>query len=392
MRILSTITLASLLLSSCSKKEPASEDSNKNAQGARNVETTLIARANMTSTLSLVGSIEANESADIRTELAGNLIEVFFDEGKPVAKGQKLAKIDDREIIAQLKETEAQLPLATQTRDRYQRLIKTKSIPQADLDQAESELATLQATADRLRVRLSKTTITAPFTGTAGARNVSPGDFIDPTKSITNVVDVSKLKINFYVPERYYSQLKLGGKINLRLGINGELSTVTGTIYFISSVIDPATRSAQVKAWIDTPPTSLIPGMFTNVDLILETRENTLTVPEQALLASAKGDALIVLGPATDGAHPITIVPVKTGLRELGRVEISPIIPDSIKEGSQIVAAGVGGLPLFPGTTVKPLPMRPDPVKTGDKLQTGTYKEILNPPSKDNKPSATENR
>lgn len=385
MRFLPTIALAATLLTSCSEKDKLDDKQPANGRAPLNVETTLIARSTMTNTLSLVGSIEANESADIRTELAGNLIEIFFEEGKHVEAGQKLAKIDDREILAQLKETEAQLPLAKQNLDRAQRLITSKSIPQADLDQAESQLATLEAKANSLRVRLAKTTVTAPFAGTTGARNISPGDYVDPSKSITTVVDASKLKINFLVPERYYGQLKTGGKINIRIGANGETSTITGTIYFVSSVIDTATRSAQVKAWIENPPKSLTPGMFTNVDLILEVRENTLTVPEQALLASAKGDSIIVLGPATNGVHPINIVPARIGLRELGKVEVAPITPDGFKDGDQIVASGVGGLPLFPGASVKPVPMRPEPIKTGDKLQSGTYKEILNPPTKASK-------
>lgn len=373
-----TLALASsIVLTSCSDKgkNPAGE-ANQNAP--RKVETTTVKRSDMRSILSLVGSIEANEVADIRAEVSGNLESINFKEGDTVKAGQLLAKVDDREIVAQLHETEAQLKLAKQTRDRYQRLIATKSIPQADLDEAESQLATLEATAQRLRVRLSKTSITAPFDGTVGARNVSPGDYIDPSKSITTVVDTSKLKISFKVPERYYGQIKVGGDIDIRTATTNGGDT-KGSIYFVSSIVERETRSAQVKAWIENPPKSLYPGMFTNVDLILEVREKVLTVPEQSLLASARGDSVIVLGPEEGGSHPINIVPVKTGLREIGTVEIEPVQPGSIKEGTEIVAAGVGGLPLFPGMRVIPVPMRPDPIRTGSKLQTGSYEEILNP-------------
>ncbi|GAA5496590.1 multidrug resistance protein MdtA [Rubritalea halochordaticola] len=381
---ISTLALASaIVLTSCSDKEkdPAAEAM---PNAPRKVETTTVSRTDMRSILSLVGSIEANEIADIRAEISGNLESINFKEGDQVKAGQVLAKVDDREIVAQLEETEAQLKLAKQTRDRYQRLIATKSIPQADLDEAESQLSTLQATVQRLRVRLSKTSIKAPFDGTVGARNVSPGDYIDPSKSITTVVDTSKLKISFQVPERYYGQLRVGGDIDIRTSTtNG--SKTKGSVYFISSVVERATRSAQVKAWIENPPKTLYPGMFTNVDLILEVREKTLTVPEQALLASARGDSVIVLGPSEGGSNPISIVPVKTGLREIGTVEIEPVKPGSIKEGTEIVAAGVGGLPLFPGMRVIPVPMRPDPIRTGSTLQTGSYDEILNPDKKGKK-------
>ncbi|MFC5050306.1 efflux RND transporter periplasmic adaptor subunit [Rubritalea spongiae] len=379
---ISFLLLASSLFSvSCSEKK---EEAASAPQGMppRNVEATKVARSTMTNILSLVGSVEANETADIRAEISGNLESIHFKEGQKVKAGQLLAKIDDREIAAQLTETEAQLKLAKQTRDRYLRLIENRAIPQADLDQAESSLSTLNATAKRLRVRLSKTVIIAPFDGTVGARNVSPGDYIDQSKSITNVIDTSKLKINFQVPERYYAQLEQGGRIDIRSSTtNG--SKTSGSIYFISTVIDQATRSTQVKAWIENPPKSLFPGMFTNVDLILEVRENVLVVPEQALLASPQGDALVVIGEGQDGAHPVTITPVRTGLRNIGIVEVAPLQPDSIKEGTQIVAAGVGALPLFPGAQVIPLPMRPDPIRTGSTLQTGSYEEILNPPSRD---------
>jgi len=362
------------MLASCGKKEQSA------AQGGmppRNVETTTVGRATMQDVLSLVGSVEANESAEISAEIGGIVESISFEEGQAVKAGDVLATIDQREFKALLAETQSRLELAKITRDRLTRLIESNSVPQAEVDQALSEVSVLEAALDLLRVRLSKTEIRAPFDGVVGARAVSPGDYVDPSKTLTTVVDTSKLKIDFLVPERYYRMLKPGGKIAVRSATsNGK--ALSGTVYFVSSVIDRDTRAAQVKAWIEGDTAGLYPGMFTNVDLILEVRENVLTVPEQALLADPRGDSLIVLGPAGEnGAHPITISPVRAGLRELGVVEITPIQPDVVDEGTQIVAAGVGGIPLFPGMSVMPVPMRPAPAKTGSNLQTGSYEEIL---------------
>ncbi len=379
---LSTISLVviSALLASCSKKE----DDAGAAQGGmppRNVETSTVTRSTMQDVLSLVGTVEANESAEIRAETSGVIDSISFKEGQTVKTGDVLATIDQRELKAQLAETESRLQLATVTRDRLNRLIESNSVPQAELDQALSEVTGLEASLELIRVRLSKTEIRAPFDGTVGSRSVSPGDYVDPTQALTTVVDTSKLKIDFLVPERYYRMLKPGGKIAVRSATTANGKTLEGTIYFVASVIDRDTRAAQVKAWIEGETSALYPGMFTNVDLILEVRENVLTVPEQALLADPRGDSLIVLGPAGEnGAHPITISPVRAGLRELGVVEITPIQPDVVKEGTQFVAAGVGGIPLFPGMSVMPVPMRPAPTKTGSNLQTGSYDEILKNP------------
>lgn len=372
-----SLVVLSAVLACCGNKE----DESAAAQGGmppRNVETTTVTRSTMQDVLSLVGSVEANESAEIRAEIGGVIESISFEEGQTVKAGDVLATIDQRELQAQLAETESRLQLAKVTRDRLNRLIKSNSVPQAEVDQALSEVSGLEASLDLIRVRLSKTEIRAPFDGIVGSRSVSPGDYVDPTQALTTVVDTSKLKIDFLVPERYYRMLKPGGKIAIRSATTSNGTTLDGTIYFVSSVIDRDTRAAQVKAWIEGETSGLYPGMFTNVDLILEVRENVMTVPEQALLADPRGDSLIVLGTAGEnGAHPITISPVRTGLRELGVVEIAPIQPDLVKEGTQIVAAGVGGIPLFPGMSVMPVPMRPAPSKTGSNLQTGSYDEIL---------------
>ena len=336
--------------SSCGKKPQVAQGGNP-MDIPQTVEVMPISVMPMRETTGLVGTIAANESAELRTEYAGTVEEVCFEEGSVVKKGQVLVRLDTREIQAQLEESRANLALATRTLERNTRLFKDQAVSEQEVDTAVAVHARLKALTDRLEVQLAKSSITAPFDGVAGARSISVGDYVSPQVAITTVDDLLRLKVEMQVPERYLPLLQPGSSFQLRVATSKD--EVSGEVYFVSPRIDEQTRSAMIKGLIVKPPAFLKPGMFANVTLILREVKDAMVVPETAVLSTPKGTVLIK--PAgKEGEMVATFVPVRLGIRIPGFVQVLPVGPP-IAPGDRIVSSGVGGLILFPGRKVKPV-------------------------------------
>ncbi len=355
-----TALLALLLMSGCGQKKTETAAAAGRGGGGQKqpVEVVVIERRDLADMLTLVGSLAANEAADLRPEIAGQVRTVMFEEGEHVAKGQVLVKIDDAELRAQVAQAESAFRLAELNLQRSENLGGNNTISQAEVDRTRSEHSSAQAALSLLRVRLDKTEIKAPFDGVVGARAVSPGDYVTAQTVITTLNDLSRLKVDFQVPERFAAKVKPGTVFSLRSpGLPAD-RTAAGEVYFASAVIDRATRSTQVKGYVTDPPATLKPGMFTNVDLTLEVRRNVLTVPEGAILTTAGGASVIAV--KTDRGDAVAeFVAVRLGLRSRGLVEVVPL-KGEFAERQIVVASGVGGLNIFPGTRLEPRPLKPE--------------------------------
>ena len=308
-------------------------------------------------TVNLVGTIAANESASLRPEVPGTVVEIPFQEGAEVKKGDILVRLDTRELEAQLAETRASFELAERTLERVRTLSDENAVSRLELDTATAEHARLRSASELLEVRIDKSALTAPFDGFAGARVHSVGDFLTSESVVTTVDDLSRLKVEMEVPERYLPLLQPGATFRISTATANSDKEVTGEVYFVAPRIDATTRSTEVKGYVLDPPLFLKPGMFANITLILNTVEDALVVPETAILSTARGTVVIVPETNDDGETVAGFVPVKTGIRQPGIVQVTPVGPP-LKAGQLVVSSGVGGLILFPGAKIEPV----DPV------------------------------
>ena len=352
-----------LFLAACRKPAGGAAAAPNPMDRVQPVEVMPVTTMTLRETTGLVGSIAANESAELRPEIPGTIESIHFDEGSQVKKGDLLAKLDTRELEAQLAEARASFVLAEQNLERNKLLLEDDAVSRLEVDAAISEHSRLKAAIDLLEVKLAKSSITAPFDGVTGARALSVGDYVSSQSVITTVDDLSRLKVEMEVPERYLPHLKPGGTFTLRAATSAPGEEVTGEVYFVSPRIDESTRSTLVKGYVNQPPPFLKPGMFANITLVLQTVPDALVVPETAILSTPRGTVLI-MPVEKDGATTASFVPVRTGIRVPGFVQISPVGPP-VKAGDQIVSSGVGGLILFPGMKLKPVepvvkPQAPD--------------------------------
>jgi membrane fusion protein (multidrug efflux system) len=346
-----------VLVAGCGR--PGAAGGPSGVQQKQPVEVVTVSRRDLVERLALVGSLAANESAQIRAELSGQVRAVMFHEGERVAKGQVLLKIDDAELLAQTAQSEARFRLAELNLKRSENLTEARSLSQAEADRVRSEFAAAEADLRLLRVRLAKSEVKAPFDGIVGARTISPGDYVTAATVITTLDDFSRLKIDFQVPERYVERIGPGSRFSVRAQApSGEVRT-TGEVYFTSSVIDRATRSTQVKGYLAGGEAGLKPGMFVNIEITLQVHSGVLTVPEGAILTTPSGHQVIAVR-EQGGEKVAAFVPVQLGLRETGLVEVAPLEEGALSEHDMIVASGVGALILYPGIKLTPRPLRPE--------------------------------
>jgi membrane fusion protein (multidrug efflux system) len=295
--------------------------------------------------LSLIGNIAANEMVEIKAETEGVVEEINFSEGQRVEKGSLLLKLDETKLAASLAQAEANHQLAQATYERAKQLSRDKLISQQDYDQTASGFAGNEATVQLTRRQLKDARVYAPFSGVAGARQISPGQVVTRNTLLTTLVDLDIVKVEVKIPEKYLGQVQTGQKLDFKVAAFPN-DTFTGEVYFISPQLDESTRTALVKARIKNQNARLKGGMFAGLELTVRLKEDALVIPEPALINS--GDTMSVF--TVDAKTNAVVKQVKIGLRLTGKAEVL----EGLKEGDLVVVEGVQK--LRPGAPVKLAP------------------------------------
>ena len=300
-------------------------------------------RESVAEALSLVGTLAANEWVEVKAELEGRVVEIGFEEGKAVTKGQLLFRLDDSRLTASLTEAEVNLKLSKMNHDRAQQLLRDKTISQQEFDQLASRFESMQAALAVKQRELKDTKIHAAFAGIMGAHTVSTGQVIKKDTLLGNLVNLDPVKVEVNVPERFLSLLKLDQTIELRVAAFPGRS-FKGLVYFIAPQVETATRTALVKAKIANADLMLKPGMFTNLELTLQLRAAAVVVPEPAIMVNADRAMIYIV----DKDSNAQLRPVKLGVRQAGIVEIL----EGVEAGQMVIVEGVQK--VRPGSKVKP--------------------------------------
>lgn len=291
-------------------------------------------------TISVSGSIGANEQVQIRSQVTGLITHIFFNEGSTVKKGQALVKIDDAELQAQLSEISIREELASENEKRAKSLLQKEGISQEEYEITLSALKSLQAQSKIIRTQISKTTINAPFDGTIGLRNVSVGEFVSTDIVIANLVNINPVKITFSVPEKYASSMKVNTKV--RFTFAGSTKTYTATIYAIEPEIDAVTRTIQLRAKATNNDGALLPGSFANVELPLATIKDALLIPTEAVIPIQDGKKVFIVknGKATEAIVETT-----------SRTDKDLLVLSGLQAGDTVLTTGI--MSMKEGTSVK---------------------------------------
>lgn len=290
--------------------------------------------------IEVTGSLIPNESAELTTQVSGKVVSIQFEEGDRVGRGQTLLTLDAREWQAQLKRLSAERDMALKDLERKRELAKVKGISAAELEAAELRVQTLDANIDETEVRISYTTITAPFDGVIGLRNVSLGAFINAGTSVAKLVQDDPLKLEFNVPERYAGQIKTGQSLVFHTSDQTEVRVAT--IYASEPMIDPSARALKVRARAENADHAILPGAYVDLSVTLDSIPNAIMVPTEAIIPQL--DNQLVYRFNNGKAEEVN---VRTGVRESKLVQVT----QGLNVGDTVVVTGL--LQIRPGIPVR---------------------------------------
>lgn len=284
-------------------------------------------------TISLSGSIEANEQIEIRSEVSGIVENIAFTEGSAVSKGQVLFKVNDIELRAQLAQAKTKESLASENERRAKLLLQKEAISQEEYDIASADYRTAKAQTQLIQAQIGKTTVRAPFSGKIGLRSISPGTYVTPTTLIAKLVSSNPLKITFSIPEKYATEISKNNTITFT--VPNVKETFTAKIYALEPAIEATTRTLQIRALTDNSNGKLLPGTFANIELPLKNIKDAIIIPTEAIVPIQDGKKVFIAnhGKAKE-------VKVET----LTRTDKDVVITSGLKIGDTVLTSGVMSL------------------------------------------------
>lgn len=326
------------------------------------VELATPSRADVSQQLTVVGNLVGEQTVAVVPKTAGRLEDVYVKLGDAVTLGQRMAKIEDREIREQVKQAEAAFEVARATirqreadlkfaqtnLDRSRELFERQLLPRQTLDDADArhqaaaaqlELARAQLTQSEarlqeLRFTLANTVITSPVNGFVARRAADPGAYVSQNAPVADVVDISTVRLIANVVEKDMRRVGAGDAAKVEVdAFPGEV--FDGRIARVAPVLDPATRTAQIEVEIPNRTNRLKPGMYARVNLTIEQRDNALVVPANAVV-DRDGERGVFLAENNMAAFR----PVQIGIEDTGRVEIL----GGVAEGDRVITTGAAAL------------------------------------------------
>lgn len=280
---------------------------------------------------SAMATLEAMNSVELTAATSGRLMKLYAKDGVQVQKGTLLAKIDDSELQAQLKQAQSKAELARQKQERAKGLYEKDGATKADMESADAELKSAEASVELIRAQIAKTEVRAPFAGKLGFVNVSVGAWLTTGTSIATLSEVKKLKAKFSLPQRYASNLKVGDAVDVR----DEERNVSksGKVKALEASLSESSRTRQVMVEVDNGKGELLAGSYAKVKVEMPTGTgNSFPVPSEALTLDKDGAYVFV---ATGGKAQIKRV--ETGLRTPIAVDVTA----GLNEGDTVITSGL---------------------------------------------------
>jgi len=338
------LALAMLILSAglaaCSGGKPAGTGNAAGPPAPTSVITTLAANTAWVDQIEALGTAKAKESVTITAKVTETVARVNFSDGDLVSEGRLLVDLSGRAEVAGLEEAQANYTEALQQYRRQVELVEAGTIARSQLDSLVATRDAAKARMDATRARLADRVIVAPFAGLLGFRQVSPGTLVTPGTAIATLDDVSLIKLDFSIPERFLAAVAIGQSIRARSAAWPDVH-FEGTLTTIGSRVDPVTRAVTLRAELPNEEAQLRPGMLLTVELLLPARQ-TVVIPELALMQVGSQQSVF----RVDAESVVSQVQVKSGARRRGEVEIV----EGLVAGDRIVVEGI--VKLRPGARV----------------------------------------
>jgi len=323
------------------------------------VELGTLKRGPVSAYLTVVGNLIGEQTVDIAPRTGGRLLDVNVKLGDRVRRGQVLAKVEDREIVEQVRQAEASqevskatirqreadLKVAELNFERSKNLFQRQLLAKQALDDAESrymaavaqfdlskaQLTQNDARLQELRINLQNTQVSSPVDGFVGKRTVDPGAMVNTNTAILSVVDISKLRLVANVVEKDLRMVSAGDAAVVEVdAYPGE--KFNGKIARVSPVLDPATRTAAMEVEIPNSDYRLKPGMYARINLTVEEHDKALVIPKTAVVDYQNQRGVWV----PNESDRASFVPLKLGIENAEQIEVI----EGMNEGARFVTTG----------------------------------------------------
>lgn len=355
------------------RHEPAAQTGPRGRFGAGGpipVVAAKVVRGDIPIALNELGTVTPLAMVTVRTQIAGQLVEVGFQEGQEVKTGDFLAQIDPRPYQRQLDQYQGQLGRdsallkdAKINLERYRTLVQQDSIARQQLDtqdslvkQYEGAVETDKALVDTARLNLTYCHIVAPVTGRVGLRQVDPGNYVQTSDAngIVVITQMRPISVIFTLPEDNLPAVlkRLAGGASLpatALDRNQSTPLATGLLTTVDNQIDTSTGTVKLRAKFDNADGLLFPNQFVNVRLLVDTLHDVVALPPAAIQRGAPGTFVYLVKPD----NTVTVQPVKLGPGTGDLVAVTAGLEpdalvvvdgaDKLKDGAQISLPSGGG-------------------------------------------------
>jgi membrane fusion protein, multidrug efflux system len=327
------------------------------------VELGTLKRGKVAAYLTVVGNLIGEQTVDIAPRTGGRLLDVNVKLGDRVRRGQVLAKVEDREIVEQVRQAEASqevskatirqreadLKVAELNFERSKNLYQRQLLAKQALDDAESRYMAAVAQFDlskaqlsqndsrlqELRINLQNTQVVSPVDGFVGKRSVDPGAMVNTNTAIASVVDISKMRLVANVVEKDLRMVSVGDTAVVEVdAYPGE--KFNGKIARVAPVLDPATRTAAMEVEIPNGDYRLKPGMYARINLTVEEHDNALVMPKTAIVDYQNQRGVWV----PNANERAMFVPLKLGIESTEQIEVL----GGMDEGAKFVNVGAAAV------------------------------------------------
>jgi membrane fusion protein, multidrug efflux system len=314
-------------------------DHGKKAVPPPDTVTTVAARSESWETsLSAVGSLTAVQGVTVAAELPAKVVEIAFEPGAKVERGDLLIRQDTSVEEAQLPGAEAQVTLTESVLARNVEMLKDKIISQAEYDAAVAARRQAMAQVQILRATIAKKTVRAPFGGRLGVRQVNLGQTLREGDPIVTLQSLDPIYVNFTLPQQELSRLRVG----LPVRVTSDAfpgTTIQGRITTVNPLVDAETRNVQLQATVANAAETLRPGMFVTTAVGLPVRRTVVAIPATSVLYAPFGDSVFVVADdnVAKGGKVLRQQFVRLGERRGDFIAVT----DGLREGVTIVSTGV---------------------------------------------------
>jgi len=306
------------------------------AEVAAAVEVRRVDRGSLQAVIEASSTIQAERQVTVHAETTGRLVELRVEEGDTIEPGKRIARIQADAQAAGLDRAHTQLEQARRDLETVERLFERKVASQDELERARLlyDNATLDVR-DRRR-DVGNAVVTAPFRGTVTERRVAEGAFVTAGEPLLGITDFSSLVARVYLPEKQLDRVSVGqAALVSGKAVRGRQGQ--GTVVRIAPIVDSATGTVKVTVALpDQDETrTFLPGMYAEIRLTTDRRENVLRIPKRAVLEEdGQRYAFVAAG---ERARRVTL---ELGLADGDWFEVL----EGLAEGAEVIVAGHAGL------------------------------------------------